>query len=111
MNRKLVYLASPYTSEFESVKEMRFEQACEAAARLMNSGYHVFSPIAHCHPIAKAGLLPTDWPFWMDYDKRMIDACDKLVVLCIDGWQESQGVQAEIDIAKRLGKDVDYVYP
>jgi hypothetical protein len=39
-------------------------------------------------------------------DKAFIDWCDEVYVLAIPGWEESRGVQWEIDYAKRLGKNV-----
>ncbi|MBX3452499.1 MAG: DUF1937 family protein [Planctomycetaceae bacterium] len=37
--------------------------------------------------------------------------CDEVVVLTLDGWRESAGVQAEIRIAGELGKPVRYLAP
>jgi hypothetical protein len=34
--------------------------------------------------------------------------CDEVVVLMLDGWERSEGVQAEIRIAEALGKPVRY---
>ena len=33
------------------------------------------------------------------------------MVLMLDGWQESVGVQAEIQIARELGKQIRYLVP
>jgi hypothetical protein len=68
----------------------------------------VFSPIAHSHSIAKYGL-PVDWSFWEAQDRRLLQACDEVWVLMLDGWCESVGVQAEIRIAQTLGKPVRFV--
>ena len=32
-------------------------------------------------------------------------------VLCLDGVEESKGVNAEIELAKKLGVDLWYLYP
>ena len=34
-----------------------------------------------------------------------------LLVLCLDGLEESTGVQAEIELAKEFGKPIYYVDP
>jgi hypothetical protein len=72
----------------------------KVAAKMMSSGEYVFSPISHTHPIAEMseGKLPIGWEFWSTFDKLFIINCKKIVVLCIDGWKESTGVQAEIKI-------------
>lgn len=107
----LIYLASPYSHPDPAVRQMRFEKVCEVAAEMMRDVFLVFSPIAHTHPIAVSGTegLPKGWEFWERYDRRFLKSCDKLVVLKIDGWQESKGVQAEIKIAQEMSLPVEYI--
>ena len=106
----MIYLASPYSHPDPSVREFRFREACRAAAKLMRLGKAVFSPIAHGHCICTHGL-PTDWRFWEPFDRVQLERCDEVVVLMLDGWRESVGVQAEIRIAGQLGKPVRYLEP
>jgi nucleoside 2-deoxyribosyltransferase len=105
----LVYLASPYSHPDPAVKHERFLAACRAAGSLIQQGVHVFSPIAHTHPIALACDLPGGWEFWAEYDRLMIAACDELHVLMLDGWRQSAGVQAEMLIAETLGKPIRWI--
>lgn len=44
-------------------------------------------------------------------DREHLKRCNELVVLMLDGWKESRGVQAEIRIALELGKPVRYLDP
>jgi len=104
----LIYLASPYSHPDAGVRQQRFEAACRAAAELFRRGATVFSPIAHSHAICSYGL-PLDWRFWQRHDQRYLEACDEVVVLMLDGWRGSVGVQAEIAIARELGKPVTYL--
>lgn len=106
----MIYLASPYTHADPAVREERFQAVCRAAAELMRRGECVLSPIAHSHPIAAHGL-PTTWEFWERLDREHLKRCDELVVLMLDGWKESRGVQAEIRIARELGKPVRFLDP
>ena len=106
----MIYLASPYSHPDAPMREARFRDVCRAAARLMREGHVVFSPIAHGHPIAAYGL-PTDWRFWEPFDREQLERCDELVVLTLAGWRESKGVQAEIQIARELGKPVRFLDP
>ena len=55
--------------------------------------------------------LPTGFDFWQTVDLHMLDRCDEVMVVCMDGWQDSQGVKAEIAHAKQIGKRVMYVDP
>lgn len=105
----LIYLASPYSHPDPAVRQQRFETVCFIAARLMREGHHVYSPIAHTHPIAVKGELPTGFEYWEAFDRKMITACDAVWVAMMDGWRESVGVTAEIKIADELGKPVRYI--
>lgn len=105
----LIYLASPYSHPDPEIRRQRFETVCFAAANLMREGHHIFSPIAHTHPIALHGELPKGWEFWQEYDRKIIAVCGELWVLRMDGWDKSVGVQAEIKIAEELGIPVKYV--
>ena len=107
----MIYLACPYSHEDEAVRIERFNAVNVVAAQLMRKGLHIFSPISHTHPIAMAGGLPKGWDFWNAYDRVMINACEKVMVLKIDGWEESVGVAAEIAIARELGMRVEFVEP
>ena len=108
-DKKIVYLAAPYSHKDFSVKVDRFERINKVAARLMLAGEVIFSPISQTHPIALAGGLPGDWQFWEKYDRAMLESCKELVVLMLDGWKESTGVTAEIKIAGELGIPVKYI--
>jgi hypothetical protein len=108
---ELIYLAAPYTHKKRSVMVYRFRKINKAAAIIMGKGYYLYSPISHTHPIADAGELPRGWDFWGGYDEIMISACKVLVVLMLDGWKESTGVNAEIKIAQRLGLPIEYISP
>ena len=111
MVNSLIYLAVPYTHPDPKVREDRFNKINELAARLMKEGEFVFSPISHCHPIAKVGDLPKDWSYWNDYCVLMMKNCQKMIVLMVDGWKESIGVTEEIKIANERGIEVEYVDP
>jgi nucleoside 2-deoxyribosyltransferase len=106
----MIYLASPYSHPDPAIREERFRAACRAAAALLRSGRAVFSPIAHSHPLVEHGL-PTDWEFWQHCNVEHLQRCDEVMVLTLDGWQASVGVQAEIKIATELGRPVSYLTP
>ena len=104
----MIYLATPYTHPDRAVRLARFRAVNKAASLLMQQGHYVFSPISHSHPIAEEGGLPTSWEFWEKYDIEVLKMCSQVIVLMIDGWKESKGVDAEIEIAKSLGIGIVY---
>ena len=106
----MIYVASPYSHPDPLVRQARFDAACAAAARLLRTGHAVFAPIVHGHPLVRFGV-PSDWSFWSPLARDYIARCDDVVVLQLDGWRESQGVQAEMALASALGKRVDYLEP
>lgn len=110
-NRKggYIYLASPYSHPLPAVRYQRFKLVCRIAGRLMQDGNVVFSPIAHTHPITELCDLPKGWDYWQKYDLAMILGSYKVIVCMMDGWRESKGVTAEIEIAHRYGIPVEYL--
>lgn len=105
----LSYIATPYSHPDRAVVVSRFDAVNKVAAILMNSGFFIFSPISHSHPIAEAGELPTSWDYWEKSDRLMLSKCSEMIVLKIDGWDISRGVNAEIEIAKELGIPIRFV--
>jgi len=105
-----IYLACPYSHENEKVREKRVEMATKAAAKLMEDGHQVFSPITHTHPISKyTNKHPCDNDFWMVQDLWILVACNEIYVLCLDGWEFSKGVEEEVKVAYRLNKKITYL--
>lgn len=107
--RKLTYLAVPYSHPDRDVRLSRFKAANIAASLLMKRGDIVFSPISHTHPIAEEADLPKGWEFWEAFDRAYLEHSRKLVILCIDGWQESVGVNAEFVIARDAGLPIEFM--
>lgn len=108
----LIYLASVYSqgNAGPNKRTRRFKKACQKAAELMRQGYNVFSPIAHSHPIEIHGLdTIEDHDFWLKQDFAVLERCNKLVVMKMDGWKKSIGINAEIKFAEEHGIPIEYI--
>jgi hypothetical protein len=105
-----LYLGSPY-SKYELGHDAAAYVVGRAAGQLMARGLRIYCPIVHGHYIAKTHKLPEDWSFWKDQCQPMIDAAAALIVLQMDGWDESVGLTYEIEEFRRAGKPVAYVTP
>ena len=108
-----VYLASPYSHDDPDVVEERVRVAGAVAARMMEFGVAVFSPVVHSHYICDH-LPPSmryDHEFWMTQDLAVLKSASKLVVLQLKGWKRSRGVAREIAAAEAVGIPVVYVKP
>ncbi len=105
----MTYLATPYSHPDHAVMEQRFHDACLVAGALMRTGEVIFCPIAHTHPIAVRCELPRGFDYWEKYDREILGRCTKLVVVKMDGWQDSKGIAGEIAIATELGLPIHYI--
>ena len=105
-----IYLGSPY-SKYEAGHDAAARVVADAAARLMQFGMVVYSPIAHGHAITMAGDLPLTWDFWKRQCQPLVDSAAGLIVLTMAGWQESVGLQYEIEEFVRAGKPILHVSP
>lgn len=107
----IFYLACPYSHDDPAVCERRFKAVNRVAAQLIKQGLFIYSPVSHGYILAKTGDLPTGWSFWESFDRAMLSKCKCLLVLMLDGWKESVGVQAEIKIAGELELHIEYLDP
>ncbi len=105
------YLATPY-SKYEAGLEAAFRLACWNAAKLIQAGVRVYSPIAHTHPVAvHGGIDPYDHGIWLPADAPFMDAACGLIVLTAKGWEESYGIRCEIEAFQKAGKPIHYMEP
>lgn len=104
--RRVIYLACPYSDDNPHIRQQRWIDACDAAVELMRMGYAVLSPISMGHPIAHRGQdegIGGDWPAWQAACLAMMEGCTSLAVLKLAGWERSKGVHAEVEQARRMG--------
>lgn len=113
----MIYLASPYTGRDsywpQSTEDIRFRQALHATAILTSRSRMVLSPIVLGHTIDQAmkcsGLPRPGYDWWMAWSRELLESCDSIYVLCIDGWEDSRGVQQEIALAQELELPIVYI--
>lgn len=106
---KLCYLATPY-SKYVGGIHLAFIEASRIAAKLLQAGVKIYSPIAHTHPLAIYGNIdPLDHAIWIPFDETMMEACDALVVCEMPGWENSKGIAHEIKFFKNRNKSIYYI--
>jgi len=108
---EIEYLAIPYSDPDPEVMDYRAEISDIVCADLMNQGRVIFAPISSCHHIAKKYTLPRDWEFWKNIDEQFVKASKTLLVVALDGWENSTGVTAERKIAEDAGIPVELIDP
>lgn len=107
----MIYLISPYSHPDAAVMEDRYDRACRIAGAMLARGEMVYSPVAHCHPIAVRCGLPRGWDFWGPHCVQMLDCASRVVVAKLNGWRQSRGVAADIIRARYLGLHISFDQP
>ena len=106
----MIYLCSPYSHPLPTEREHRYRTACRAAALLMKHGIVVFSPLSHSVPITEyIGEVEDDHNFWMSMDIPILYRCDEVLVLALNGWEQSKGVKRELVEAMWLRKPITLI--
>lgn len=117
-----VYIASPYSyyskvpiigkyisKFFRSKRERAVSKITAALLESPIGPFAPIGPITQSHRLAKFMTnVNTGFDTWRDIDFTLIEICDIMFVIMLDGWEESQGVQAEIAFAVK--KDIPRVY-
>jgi hypothetical protein len=107
---ELIYLACPFRHEDPAIQRWRASIAHRTAAYLSSKGRFVFSPLTHNEPLlTMAPHVPKT--HWMEFDLAVLSFCKKLVVIKVDGWETSWGVQKEIAFAKERGIPIEEIEP
>lgn len=103
-----LYMASPYTHTDEAVRQWRYEQALRAVALLQNERIWTYSPIVHTHPLCLLGA-PVEFAHYETWDKVMIAQSCGVLVLQVEGWEASAGIQHELQYALEIHKSIQYM--
>lgn len=103
----MIYLACPYTHENEHMEHKRYEQVTDVAAKLMLQGQCIYSPITSMHFLARR--IKANTFDWLQHDLIILARCDKLIVLQLEGWEDSEGLKNEIAFATEKNIPVEYI--
>lgn len=109
---EIVYLACPYSHSSMEVRLARFEASAHAAAHLIHQGMFVYSPITMTHPIDLVMAEEGDTmgsEYWCDFDEAFMRVCSEMIVLTIQGWQDSRGISREMEFFRAAGKPIRYL--
>jgi len=107
----LAYLATPYTNYPDGI-EIAFREASRLCAELLRADVAAYSPIAHCHPLAIHGDMDAlDRDFWLGYQRKMMARCDALIVATMASWEQSLGIQYEVQFFAAAGRPIFHLDP
>lgn len=98
----MIYVASPYSSPFPELVEIRVREVTNFVDMLIKDGHVAFSPIVYFHPIAKRHRLATTAEAWMKFNMNMLRICETAFFLRLSGWENSKGMALERNVCKML---------
>lgn len=115
----LWYFASAYSVRTAdgrpclAAETANFQLACIRAARLIEAGWLIFSPIAHSHPIHCAYapfLAREEHELWYRLDHALIRTVPFRGIILAPEWGTSTGCVAEKILFEQLGRQVRYYH-
>lgn len=101
IERGLMYLASPYSSGGKASKRLAAKRAAatiDLTMKLLDAGIWTFSPVAYGVGFEGRGHKRGN-KWWMRRDFEYFKHCSILGVHCLPDWENSSGVQKEIEWA------------
>ncbi len=107
------YISNPYNGT-EEQKEQRARLAAEVCGKLLKKGIFAWSPIVHNHAMMKVYdqfSLEERKELVLEFDFSLLQEAQGMIVLTIDGWKESYGVNKEIELCEELEIPVTYIDP
>ena len=108
---ELIYVACPYTHQDPKIVQLRYAVSAQVARQLFKEGLMVFAASMHNSLIAAMSGVGDQFSKWVEFNHLMIERVDKLIVVTMEGWEQSRGVQDQIDYAKKLGKHIEMIAP
>lgn len=109
-----IYLATPYTHQQQKVMQRRYELAKSVVETLTDRGEVVYSPVVYCHPLVAGRdkqAKRRDFNIWRHHNMAFLRVCWELWVVQFAGFSESQGMAAEIELAKQLHLPIQWWKP
>lgn len=108
----MIYVAAPYTHSDPDIVKHRMNLFAITMAELIRRGEHPVSPLMnHFLTDYVETDFPLTWDYWKEYSFSLMRNCVELYVVTMDGWEQSSGVKAEIEMAEKMQKPVTYIAP
>ncbi len=106
--KPLAYLACPHTHSSKSVVLQREKELEEIVIQLLELGFRFYSPISMTGPLTRSGARLSHGE-WMMLDGPFMQKCDVLVVVCLEGWEDSEGIKKEIAYFRQEQKPIYFI--
>jgi hypothetical protein len=111
MPNPVIFVSSPYTHVSPEVVDERVRQVTDFVYDRLIQDEVVMSPVIYGHTLTQSHSIPGSYEFWKTFCLSFLAVSERVYVLCLPGWKESNGVADEIAFAKERGLYVEYVVP
>lgn len=103
------YLATPYSKCTRGLVWAYIEGAKASEVLFMHNIPHVYA-IGMCHtPAHLSNLDPRDSPAWQRRLRPIIDCAGGMIIVTMEDWKKSEGIQEEIRIFTEANKPIEYM--
>lgn len=109
--REVIYVACPYGHNKTSVKTFRVIVASLVTSTLISEGFVALSPLTHSSMLQLNTEIIKPEEVWRKHGLVLLERCDRVLVICMDGWKKSEGVKLETELALELHIPVTFYYP
>ena len=108
-----VFISGPYGDDnSHAVKNKRYGQHSSATAEVFVKFRGIFfpySPIVSTHNMQRFVRVKTvKTEDWYEYAEHIVRLSDIMLVLMLDGWEQSEGVKREVKLAEEMGIPILY---
>ena len=109
---KFWYLATPYGKYKEGRHNLAYLDAARMLALLEDNDIFVFCPITHYHLASyhTKNYAHDDGEHWNTKCLNWVRLSKGLIVCMMEGWEESEGIKKEIELANKLNLPVYYTH-
>ncbi len=105
----LVFLSAPYSAVPDKAHLYETVMRTSGLYMIRNQGARVVSPLFFAPALPLVPEMGSDYNFWGDYSRELLQKCEKVIVLKYPGWDESTGVKDEIATALTAKIPVEYL--
>ena len=106
---EMIYMAAPYSKVEDKDAMMEAFMTFSGQWQAIHPDQHVCSPLFNHFSLNTVPDLGKDYAYWLNYSRNLLKRCDRLVVVCLPGWQDSTGVADEVRYATEMGMPIAYV--
>ena len=109
-----IYVSCPFRDANETTMTLRAAAATLYTTHLWAHGYRAFSPLTHNHALIRTAVgerlhVRADQRGFLEMNSAILPSALKVHLLELPGWQESCGVAAEIDEARRRSIEIKVI--